>query len=94
MTTFTMDMLKDAHRKTMESAPPPTEIQIGSPLRFREAMKAKGALIEGREDRMIFGGVPVVFHPAIPEHIAVIVEGGQVKSIINLNSESGEQSDG
>jgi hypothetical protein len=91
--TLTIDMLKDAQRKLMASAPPPSEIQVGSPLRFREAMKAKGALIEGREDRMIFGGVPVVFHPAVPEHIAVIVEGGQVKSIINLNSESKEQSE-
>lgn len=90
MTAITFDMIKDVHRKAMESVPPPTEIQVGSPVRFREVMKERGGPIEGREDRMIFGGVPVVFHPAIPEHIAVIVEGGQVKSIINLNSESME----
>lgn len=90
MSALTIDMLKDAQRKLMAIAPPPSEIQVGSPLRFREAMRDRGALIEGREDRMVFGGVPVVFRPALPEHIAVIIEGGQVKSVINLNSEPGE----
>ena len=90
MSGFTVEKLKESQRKLMFSTPSPSEIRIGSPVMFRKAMKDQGVLIEGREDRMTFEGVPVIFHPNIPEHIAVVVEGGEVTSIINLKGRKGE----
>lgn len=84
MSTLTLEMLRAAWR-SLGGKPIPSEIQVGSPRRFSEAMKERGGVLDRRGDRMNVSGVPVVFNAHLPEHLALVIENGEIATVVDLS---------
>ncbi|MBW4710725.1 hypothetical protein KX928_23290 [Roseobacter sp. YSTF-M11] len=81
-----MDMLREARRRV--GPPPPTDIQVGSMIKFRGALLDQGAPLTvpaSAFDSWTFGGIPVRLNQNLPENMVVILQGKRVVSIINLD---------
>jgi hypothetical protein len=85
MSALTIDMLRDAARK-MGSPPPKQEIKCGDLDEFIAAIKRQTGQDAVRLSRSLgfFKGIEVKVSAAVPVDKAIVLEDGQVKSIINL----------
>lgn len=89
MSTLTMDMLRDAMRKIGPIAPK-QEIKCGDLDEFIHAVKRQTGsdITKVSRSQGSFCGIEVRVSPLVPVDKAVVLEGGQVKSIINLQTET------
>jgi hypothetical protein len=92
MTTFILDMMREAMRK-VGPPPPKLEIHCGDMDEFIHAvLRLTGREVVRHSKHMgSLCGIEVRASKAVPVDKAIVLEDGQIKSIINLRAET-EQS--
>jgi hypothetical protein len=85
MSVLTMDMLRDAAKK-IGAQPPHQEIKCGDLGEFIAAVKRQTGQDVIRQSKSLgfIGGIEVKVSAAVPVDKAIVLEDGQVKSIVNL----------
>lgn len=84
--SLTMDMLHEAMRKIETAPPPPTDIRVGSILRFKEYLAESHQLIvEWPKPHGSYAGLPVYVSDVVPEDKAIIMRDHEVHCIIDLS---------
>lgn len=91
---LTIDILRDVDRMLV-TPPPKQEIQCGDLDEFIAAVKRHSGNHVHKLSKHIgnFGGVKVEVSPYVPVDKAVVLEDGQVKSLINLRGNGLEPSE-
>tara|TARA_R110000851_G_scaffold316698_1_gene479900 strand:- start:448 stop:723 length:276 start_codon:yes stop_codon:yes gene_type:complete len=82
-----MDMIRDTMR-LIGSAPPQQEIKCGDLDEFVAAVKRQTGkdVIKASREFATFNGIEVKVSPHVPIDKAIVLENGQVKSIIDLRA--------
>ena len=90
MSNLTMHMIRDAMAKVGEP-PPRQEIKCGDIDEFVAAIDRKTGqtVLRMSKSYAVYAGIEVKVSPHVPIDKAVVIEGGEIKSIINLR-EAGE----